>query len=472
MIALLLHSRPMAGRLFGTAGIRGVTNSDITPELAVRVGVVFADHLVLRGRERPVVGVAHDTRHGAEILARAAAAGLASAGASVQFYGCIPTGTLAMNVARNSQDGAILVTGSHLGPDRIGLIPMMGDGTYAPVAVTDDLELRLRTYGARARPVPPERIGVVEESFHPFELYVSELVRQVDARLLRERGFKVLVDPANGPASYVAKELFEWFGCEVEMLHFDPKPVPDRPSECRASSCGIAIDRTAELGCDLGLCTDVDADRALFITKEGIPLAEDAVGAIFATEVLRKGDACVTPVTSSGLIDRVCREIGARVVPCAPGQPAIVQAVRESNAAYACEESGKYYFPRIQPWCDALMAGARMLQLMAETRQSLSGLAAPLPRYHTLRRRVPVAADRVDAVMDRVRTEMATRLVEDAAGDVTIDGLKRHYRDGSWLLIRASGTEPVIRVFADATSAARVETLAAGGVALVKELVA
>ncbi|MFN3484214.1 MAG: hypothetical protein ACK44W_01840 [Planctomycetota bacterium] len=112
----------MRPRLFGTAGIRGVTNLGITPELALRLARVYGDFIARRARPHGSVAVGHDTRWGAEMLARAAQAGFASAGLNVQFYGCVPSGVFALNVARTGQDGGLLVTGSHLPPDRIGLI--------------------------------------------------------------------------------------------------------------------------------------------------------------------------------------------------------------------------------------------------------------------------------------------------------------------------------------------------------------
>jgi phosphomannomutase/phosphoglucomutase len=455
-------------RLFGTAGARGVTNLEITPTLALNIAAAYASWWWERKGAAPTLSVGHDTRYGAELLARTVASGFASAGAHVTFYGCVSTGVFSMNTAKTGLDGGILITGSHMPPDRIGIIPLLGDGAYCPVEITDDLEARLRD-PSRLRAAPPDKLGRIEEAFHPYELYISEMVQMLDARLIKSKKYRVVVDPANGTASYCAKELFEWFGCDVEMLHFDPKPVPDRPSECRAATCRVAIDRTAELKADLGLCCDVDADRVLMIDSTGAALSEDLVGAVFARETLRKGDTCVVPINSSGLIELVCAEIGARLEYCAVGQPEIVKAIKAHKAAYSYEESGKYFFPLQQMWCDGMYSGVKMLDVMAHRGKSVAELASAFPKFHQVKRKVDVPDARKAAAVARAADLLKTRLTDGRVRDVTVDGFKRMYADHAWLLVRASGTEPIVRVYTDAPSKERAESLAAEGEQVLRE---
>jgi phosphomannomutase len=458
----------MRPRLFGTAGIRGVTNLGITPDLALRLARTYGDWIVRHGPRYGSVAVGHDTRWGAEMLARAAQAGFASAGLHVQFYGCVPFGVFALNVARTRQDGGLLVTGSHLPPDRIGLILVLDDGSIAPYSLTDRLEERLAS-DEPFRDVPPDRVGRLEDAFHPYELYVSECMKALDAPLCRSRRFKVLADPANGAASYIAQEFLQWLGCEPVLIHYDPAPVPARPSEPRAHTVSEALRLTRQERCDLGACYDVDADRVLFIDAEGRAVSEDAVGALFALHELGPDDVCVVPVNSSGLIERVCRQIGARVEYCPIGQPWEVQAIRDHGAAFCYEESGKYYFPRRFLWPDGLYSTGRLLELLARTGKPLAQLAAELPAYHQAKRNVPVEDAQKARVMERVARLLESRLRRGRVRDVTVDGFKRVYDDHSWLLFRPSGTEPCLRVYSDAPSLQRAEELAAEGERLVQE---
>ncbi len=453
--------------MFGTAGIRGVTNAGITPELAMRLARAYADWLHRHGRRSGSIAVGHDTRYGAEMLARAAACGFAAAGFHVPFYGCVPTGAFSLNVARTSQDGGLLVTGSHMPPDRIGLILLDREGAVCPFSTTDAVEAILA--GDEHREVAPPGIGRLEEAFHPFELYVSECMQAVDAALCRSRKYRIVVDPANGAACLVAKEYFQWLGCDVALLHFDPNPVPDRPSEPRATTVGAAIDAVRRGRGDLGVCFDVDADRVLFIDADGLPLSEDTAGAILAASLLRKDDVCVVPVNSSGLIEQVCGPLGARLEYCEVGQPHEVDAIRRHGARFCYEESGKYYFPPRFLWADGLYAAARMIELMARSGKTLAELAAPFPRYHQVKRNVAVDDARKDAALETAVQRLATRLVDGRARDLTVDGFKRIYQDHTGLLLRKSGTEPLIRVYSDAPTAPRAEELAREGERLLRE---
>lgn len=457
----------MKHRLFGTAGIRGVTNAGITAELALRVARAYGDWIVRHARSHGSVSVGHDTRWGAEMLARAAASGFASAGLHVQYYGCVSTGVFSLNTARTSQDGGLLVTGSHMPPERIGLLLIQGDGSIAPFSVTDQVEEILHSEDYRE--VAPREIGRLDDAFHPYELYVSECMQALDAPLCRQKKFKILADPANGTASYIAMEFFQWLGCQTELINYDPAPVPGRPSEPRAGTVGEAIEVVRREKCDLGACFDVDADRVLLIDGDGIPVSEDTVGAIFARSLLRSGDLCVVPINSSGLIEQVCRETGARLEYCAVGQPPTLEAIKALGAVYSYEESGKYYFPRHFLWPDGLYSAGRMLELMARSGRTLGELAAQFPRYHQVKRNVPVDDGTQDQALHRATEQLSHRLVQGRQRDVTVDGFKRVYDDHSWLLFRKSGTEPLIRVYSDAPTRERAEELANQGESLLQE---
>ncbi|MHC4608084.1 MAG: phosphohexomutase domain-containing protein, partial [Planctomycetota bacterium] len=346
---------------------------------------------------------------------------------------------------------------------------VLDDGACAPFSFTDRIEERCRAPEARARRAAPADVGILIDSFHAHDDYVTETVEEVDFRAIGARAFRVLIDPANGAASFAAKDLFESLRCRTDLIHFDPLPAPERPSEPRADTVRSAIQHVKTGRYDLGVCLDIDADRVLFITSEGEPLSEDTVGAIFAIRELKKDDVCVVPVNSSGLIEKACRAAGARLEYCPAGQPATLEAVKELGAVYSYEESGKYYFASKRLWSDGLYTATRLLEIMARERKSLSDLADEFRRYHQVKQTVPVPDERKAAVMDAVQGLLADRLVEGRAHDVTVDGFKRCYGDDSWLLIRASGTEPLIRVYSDAPSKEVAEERAGRGVELVQD---
>lgn len=202
----------------------------------------------------------------------------------------------------------------------------------------------------------------------------------------------------------------------------------------------------------------------------GEVLSEDCTGAIFAKRVLpgSKSRLCVCPINSSALIEQTCAAIGARVEFCRAGQPATVEAVKRLDADYAYEESGKYYFCREALWCDGLLAGLKMLDLLTREERTLAATAAEFQRFYQVKRTIHCDDSAKARLMARVRERWERELLEGRERDLTIDGLKRSYADHAWLLVRASGTEPLIRVYADAPAPDRAAGLVASGEALLR----
>jgi phosphomannomutase/phosphoglucomutase len=450
----------VARRLFGTAGIRGRTNEEITPALALEIAQAFGTRIRRAKKGAGRVCVAHDPRYGARTLAHAAVAGLSASGSEVIDYGILPAGAFSLNIVMAKADGGVMVTGSHMPYDRIGLLVFLEDGSCAPFEATDEIE-EIRRAGSAFR-VKPEEIGAIHQGSIPAEVYATELLRHVDRRAIAARSPKVLVDPANGSASTLAREVFERVGCQVVSINASFQPVPNRPSEPRSEAVEEAKSLAKVLKVDLGVCLDMDADRALFLTGRGEAVSEDASGGILARAELKPDDLCVVPVNSSGLIEYVAQRAGARLEYCRVGQPETIKAVKALRAVFSYEESGKYYFARSFLWSDGVFSALKMLETMSKERRSLPELAESLPAFHQAKESVPVPDESKARVYDD-----AVRIVraegEPGVRDVEIDGFKRIYKDHAWLLLRPSGTEPLIRVFSDASSVARAAELVSAG---------
>ncbi|MDO8599601.1 MAG: hypothetical protein Q7S02_05840 [bacterium] len=459
----------------GTSGFRGRTNTEITPAHALAIGERYGAMLRHRLSRAPKVTVGHDQRFGAQMLAEAVAAGFMASGAKVVMLGCVPTGVYC--VGSMGFDGGVLVTGSHMPPDRIGIIPMNADGSYATSEVTDPLTDAVVGYPEERSTVPWGHLGKLVRAPDEklVERYLDVARSRLGIRRAPKRGtstLRVLIDPGNGTAGDTAVRFLRVLGYDVKAIHLDPKPVPDRPSECRASSCTRAIDMMRAGEFDLGACFDGDADRVLFIAHDGTPLPEDLIGGIFAKAVLHRGDVCVTPINSGNLIEVVCRGSGATVQYCRIGQPDTGRAIKEFGAAYAYEASAKYGFPREFLWYDAIYAVAKMLGIMERRGKSLAELADELPTFHRVDRNIPLDAARRDEVVAR-----ALSTARDVFGGLAlrvddIDGLRFTFDDDSWVLLRPSGTEPLARVYADAPNHERAESLAAEGERIFHEAMA
>ncbi|MBI4713082.1 MAG: phosphoglucomutase [Planctomycetes bacterium] len=462
-------------RMFGTAGVRGVTNTEITPLLVIKMAQGYGDLLreTFKG-DRITVAVGYDSRYGSEMLVTSAASGLMSAGINVVGLGCVPTGAIACYIVKHNLAGGVLITGSHMPYNMTGLIILKSDGSYLDDDIARDLEKRFAEYGSRTQVVPPESIGKLE-SKQALEIYRDFILSKVDNGLIKSKKYRVLVDPANGPAALVLPELLRQLGCEVFLTNEQILPVPKRPAEPRASNLSETAAKVTENKCDLGIATDVDADRVLFIDTQGQVPSEDVVGAIFARSILGNKGLCVTPINSSNLIEQVVADCGAQLCYCPIGQPATLKVVREKKADFSYEESGKYYFSRDVLWPDGILASVKLLEIMARRNKPLAELASEFPVFYQVKHTVPCPSSLKDTLMAEITKLWSARCSigrDRCTAQVTLDGLKTVYEDKAWLLIRKSGTEPLIRVYADASSKERAAELVKAGEQIVQEALA
>lgn len=453
-------------KLFGTSGARGVTNRDITPLLALKIGLIYGRMCVARKRgKQAVLLVGNDNRYGAEMLAHAVIAGLNAAGAHVEWIGCVSTGVYSVNLRERRQfDGGILITGSHMPPDRIGIIPMLPNAHYADRDVTEEIERELAVFSFPECLAAFETVGGSYRIIEPGCYFggVSRMLGAAGVQVVRAAQFRVLIDPANGTAGAVAKEFLENLGCVVEMINGARLPIPQRPAECKPETCEEAIARMRDGGFHLGACFDGDADRVLFITPDGSTPTDDQIGAMFAAYLLREGDALVTPVNASRLIEAVCRPRGVRVKYCRIGQPATDTAVRQHGAKFAYESAArKYGFHEFECCYDGVYAMAKLLALMARTGKSLCKLVGELPPFFQSALRLEVPDEQKGAVAERVIAALGDRLEGEIEEVLTVDGVRFMLRGDASVHVRQSGTEPVVRVYSDARSQAEADALTA-----------
>ncbi len=434
-------------KLFGTAGIRGITNLDITPEMAVRVGMAFAS--VFPGK----IAVARDNRYGADMIERAVISGLQSAGAEVHHLGILPLPIFARFVA-DFMDGGIIVTGSHTPPDIVGIVAVDSLGRDIYWDKSEEVE---RAYLGK-----PERVRwneiqevVLEDALENYIHFIEPKARGLD-------GYRILLDPANGSGAGVINRVLEEIGFEVECINCQRKPVPDRPSEPRRENLGTLANLSKNF--DLGMGTDVDADRVLF-ASEGVVHSEDSIGALLASEIVK--ERMVTPINSSSLIEHVAREKGFEVIYCPVGPPEIAEHIIRYDAEFGYEETGKYMFPPDTLWGDPVLSAINLLRIIQSRGEGLSSILSEFPRYHQVKDKIHVDRRVKRGVVERIGDYLEKNPPE-GSRIVRVDGVKIVYED-SWLLIRASGTEDVIRIFSDAPSEERARKLVEFGKRLLRD---
>ncbi|QWC20188.1 phosphoglucosamine mutase [Halorubrum sp. 2020YC2] len=421
--------------MFGTSGVRGPVGEAVTAGLALDVGRALATD----GAETVVVG--RDARDSGPMLSRALTAGLTECGADAVDVGVEATPTVARAVARTDADAGVVVTASH---------------NPAP-----DNGLKLWTASGRAfEEERNERIAAIVAS-ESFEFAGhdaigkrrdAEAATDGDARRSHERALResvaiteeisVVVDLGNGVGRVTADALHA-AGCDVETLNAQRDGrFPGRPSEPTAANCETACEVVAATDADLGVVHDGDADRMMAIDERGRFVAGDALLALFARHEAEPGDRVAVPVDTSLLVADALAAVDAAVTYTPVGDAYVAAEAAKPGVAFGGEPSGAWIWPDRTPCPDGPLA-ACVLTALVGAEGSLAALVDDLPEYPI--RRDSVRTDSKRAIVNRVAA-----LADEAFDDVsTLDGIRAE-TDAGWFLVRASGTEPLVRITAEA----------------------
>lgn len=408
------------------------------------------------GKEKTAC-VGRDTRPHATLVQSAVIRGLQSQGVNVVDCGCVPTPVLAHYISVEADCG-IMITGSHLSFDMIGIIPLMGDGAYMPEQDTVHVEDIFYHHQLKA-----VLHGSLTRADDALDRYRNVLFSLVDTSIIHKNEFNIAVDPANGTASTYLADMLQQVGCFVTEIN-NQVDEQGRDPEPRAFTLSELSTLVKEGDYDVGVGFDSDADRVVFIDEGGTAVSEDVAGVIFADYVFLGVEygTFVTPVNSSGIVEWFAQKRDVLLEYCKIGQPATVEAIKRLGAAYSYEESGKYYFSTDVNWCCGLLATLKMLEIMGRGDMPLSEIVKFYPCFNQVKKTLRLPEEQKKDVIAFIEQNI-DGLGEGTARLVTLDGYKLIYPDHSWLLLRASGTEPVLRVYSDSPSKKRAEELVEKG---------
>lgn len=442
--------------LFGTSGIRGVLGRTITPSLAYRMGIVFARYL----GDEPEVMIGYDVRIHSRVLYEQAVLGLVDGGAKVLLADILPTPALLHAQLEYGCDGSIMVTGSHSIPSLTGLLFFLRDGGETDTDSQADIE---RLYAEV--PSLKRKEGKIEGKVDAVKIYKEKLLRS-NPKL---DGIKVIFDAGNGCMAELASKVLAEAGAKVFAIN-DKRDgsFPGRQPYPRKETLGGLSREVRRLNAELGVATDGDGDRAIFASEYGKILQGDVTGCILADEELRyRKGSIVAPLNSSNAISDICSLHQSRLITTGVGPPKIVKAIRENkDVIFAFEETGKYIWPEHLLYGDALFSTFKMISLLRRRKSSLSIESSLLPKYFMMKKMVRCREEEKSLIMSRVE-----RLVKEKYSGELLDardGIKVKFEDGSWILIRPSGTEPYFRCYAESTSASKAKELIAEGLKIIE----
>ena len=436
-------------RLFGTNGVRfvpGVSHDlDFAIGLCECIGTFFGTGEVIVGQ---------DGRVSSPALSNAAISGLLSSGVNVADAGLVPTPALQFAAKTGGFRGSVMVTASHNPPQYNGIKVSGSDGVEIPRLDEQRIE---KIYFDRAQNKADwKSIGTSRPEPSVVRNYINGILSRVNSKLISGRKFKVVMDLGNGAQSVAAPYMVEALGCKLITLNSvidgnfpgrGPEPTPDTLKDLSAA--------VKSVGADIGVAYDGDGDRSMFCDEEGRVLWGDQSGCLVADYVLEKNPEAtvVTSVSSSQAIEAVAKKHRAKVIRTRVGSVDISRTIVERGAIFGFEENGGcIYQPHIAVR-DGGMTTALLLECLASRGMAFSrAFSFAVPRYHQAKTKVEIDKKKTDSIMKAVEKQ--------AKGEVErIDGVKVWTDEHSWVLVRPSGTEPIIRIFAESDTQEAAEQL-------------
>ena len=438
------------GRLFGTDGIRGIANQTLTRELATEIGAAAA--MVLSGinsRRRPVFVIGMDTRISSDMLALSVASGLCSVGADVIMLGVVPTPAVAFLVGKYKADAGIMISASHNPADYNGIKIFSGDGTKLP----DELEERIEAITLdKITPFPrPLGAGVGKVTYKNDQApkdYVEHLRASVSFSL---DGMNIAVDCANGSASVTAQALFESLGANVHMLAYEPDGMNINDG-CGSTHMEALTQYVVENHLDAGIAFDGDADRCLCVDEKGNQIDGDMIMAICALDmkkrgVLNRNSVVGTIMTNLGFI-KFCEREGINFVATKVGDRYVLEEMLQESYCFGGEQSGHVIFQHFATTGDGQLTAIQLLSMMRREGKSLSEMASVMTRY--------------PQCMINVKVSPEGKLAFYTDPDVreAIDNAKAILGSEGRIVVRTSGTEPLIRVMVEGSDDQKIRAVA------------
>jgi phosphomannomutase len=445
-----MPQRGMEPLKIGITGVRGVVGETLTPELIVRFAEAFGSYID-GGR----VLVCRDPRPSGPMVQAAVTAGLLSVGCEVVDLGTCPTPTLQLAVGWLGAKGGVSITGGHNPPEWNALKFVRGDGLYLSAIQGEEL-LDVFHQGKVAR-AEWDRLAARVEEKDAIPHHLEALAARFDAAAVRARRLRVAVDCGNGSCARLVPRWLADLGCEVLPINDDlslPFPRLPEPSIAAAAQARAVV---LAGGADVGLVLDADGERLSLVDEKGRPLSEELTLPLAALAALarRKGPV-VTNVSTSGLVDKVAARHGVRVVRTPVGQAFVSEAILEHGAVLGGEGNGAVAVPEVQATHDSAAATALLLEHLASTGLPLSALVADLPAVAVRKLAVAVPPRLLFSALQDFRDAVGE--VEGATVDQA-DGVKIQWPDG-WVHVRASNTQSLVRVIAEAGDATRAQELA------------
>jgi phosphomannomutase len=446
----------MSKTIIGVSGLRGIVGQSLDPILASRYALAFA-------RDLPAgkVLIGRDGRETGELLARAVSSALMAAGFKVLDAGICATPTVGVLVRDLECSGGIQISASHNPAEYNGLKLFGSDGRV--ISATEGQSVLTTFESNDFALVPFDQVGEYVQVEDTLSGHLKRVLATVNVEAIRARNFKVLLDSNHGAGSLLARELFESLNCDAKIIGGKPDGQFEHVPEPTVENLAEVAKAAGLFGADVVFCQDPDADRLAIIDGEGNYLGEEYTLAITLKHTLAQASRhgflgysrkVVVNCATSRMSLEIAREFGCECVVSAVGEANVTGTMLSENAIYGGEGNGGPIDPRVGWVRDSFVGMAQTLDAMAARDGNVSRLASEIPPYCIVKSKIDLEEDCIAPVFECLETEFGSPSIS------RMDGLRIDFED-SWILVRASNTEPVVRVIAEATTRAIAQALLA-----------
>jgi len=444
--------------IISVSGLRGIIGETLTPQVAMNYAAAYS-----AVTEPGAFVVTRDGRGSGVMLADAISAVLNSIGRAVLDAGITSTPTTGMLVRKLRAAGGIQISASHNPLEYNGLKLFSVEGRVIPKADGEKVKERYLQNVMEFKPY--NKIGAKIACYDPISAHLDAVLETVNLQKIRKKKYKVLLDSNRGAGSFLGQKLLESLGCEVTILGKESDGYFEHPPEPIEENLQSVFAKVREAGVDVGFCQDPDADRLAVIDASGRFLGEEYTTAMCIDHVLRTREkgAVVINCASSRMSQDIAEKHGVPLFRSAVGEANVVDLMKEKNAVFGGEGNGGPIDPKVGFVRDSFVGMAQLLDAMAAREKTIAELAAELPAYSIVKRKIPLAFDRVPAAIAALEKEYA-QFPRDRQ-----DGLRIDFPN-AWLLVRASNTEPIVRAIAEAQTESEANRLCDEAENLIGEL--
>ena len=445
-------------KLFGTNGVRGVFSEDFTLEfvndLVMSLAAYFKQGKILVG---------YDGRHSSPIVAKVVSSALNYSGLDCYMAGLVPTPCLEYATKKLGYDGGLMITASHNPPQYNGIKPVASDG----VEISREDERKIEQIFDEKNWIKASTFGKSFEETNVISTYIDGIISLIDIDSIKAKKFKVCLDLGNGAQTVTAKKLCENLGCDVHAINEEINgDFPGRGSEPTPQNLDELSKLVVDTNSNFGIAFDGDGDRSIFCDETGKILTGDSSALLLCDYLLQQypNSQVVTCLNSGNIIENIVEKTNSRVVRTKVGSVEVSRRMVNDDALVGYEENGGFMFGNHNHVRDGAMTLALMLDLLSKSQSHLSQNIKNLPPSFTTKTKIECSLEKSKIVI--------SELLKEFPDSNTSDGIKIQVDKDNWVMIRPSGTEPIIRIYGESNSQQNLDSLISNFVEKTKSILA